>query len=52
MGMPMSTRATGTFYGSVQDESCSYHLRPHAFTCFDFSERNGSLWIRNCVAPG
>ena len=51
MGMPISTKAVGTFYGSASDESCSYHLRPNAFVCFDFSERGEALWIRNCVAP-
>ncbi len=47
----ISTKAIGTFYGRTTDESCSYHLRPNNFMCFDFSERYQGLWVRNCVAP-
>ncbi len=50
-GMFLSTRAVGTFYSNINEDSCSRQAYPHANVCFDFSERNGSLWIRNCVAP-
>ena len=47
----ISTKAIGTFYGRTTDESCSSHLRPNNFMCFDFSESCQGLWVRNCVAP-
>lgn len=49
--MPVSTGAVGTYRCESGEASCAEKIRPNAFMCFDFTRRDDTYWISNCVAP-